>query len=330
METGQHSVLLPRHNLPMSRLFLGVDGGQTTTTAVISDETGRLVGDGKAGPCNHVRGEGGRKKFVAAIRACISAACEPAGLDPETVEFEGACLGFSGGPADKAPILAGMLRAAKLVVTHDALIALAGATAGMPGVITIAGTGSIAFGRNATGKTARAGGWGYKFGDEGGAFDLTRQALRAALRYEEGWGPPTTLHRALTRTNSAATANDLMHRFYARGYPRWRIADNACLVDEEAREGDAVARQILHEAARQLAAITAAVRQQLFQPSEPARVCYVGGVFNSTILLEHYRTLVESEAGNQCTEPLHSPVTGALFEAYRAAGVTPVLDTRPD
>lgn len=311
----------------MSRYFLGVDGGQTATVAWIGDEAGRFIGGGAGGPCNHVKAPGGRQKFVSAVETCIRTACAVAGLDPATVEFEAACLGFSGGPDDKREILADMLRVKHLQVTTDALIALTGATGGQPGIITIAGTGSIAYGRNAAGKIARAGGWGYVFGDEGGAFDITRQGLRAALRFEEGWGPPTTLHGALLAATRARTANDLMHRFYTRGYPRSRIAGYARLVDQVAREGDAIAVEILHNSAQQLATLAAAVRRQLFRPSEPALVCHIGGVFESALVLQRFRTLVELEDGNRCSPSRYPPEAGALIEAYRAAGLSPQLQS---
>ena len=160
----------------MSRLYLGVDGGQSSTTAIVGDETGRILGFGRGSECNHVKGPEGRTKFINAINGCI----EKTGYHGAT--FEAACLGFSGGPADKEQLLKEMLHVSgAMTVTHDGLIALSGATAGAPGIITIAGTGSFCFGRNAEGRTARAGGWGYIFGDEGGGFDITRQALRAAL-----------------------------------------------------------------------------------------------------------------------------------------------------
>ena len=142
----------------MSRLFLGVDGGQSSTTALIGDETGRVLGSGRGGPCNHVGAAEGRAKFTGAITGSLTAACAEAGLDPATVRFEAACLGFSGGPDDKQSILHEILRAERLIVSNDALIALSGATAGEPGIITIAGTGSIAYGRNAAGEFRRAGG----------------------------------------------------------------------------------------------------------------------------------------------------------------------------
>lgn len=313
----------------MSRYFLGVDGGQSSTTAYIGDETGRVAGTGAGGPCNHVGAEGGRRKFVSAIDECLGQACEAAGLDPDAIAFEAACLGFSGGPQDKEAILREMLRVDKLIVTTDALIALAGATDGNPGVITIAGTGSISFGRNAKGKTARAGGWGYIFGDEGGAFDLVRQALRAVVRSEEGWGPPTGLREALLQVTGAASANDLLHLFYTKEYPRRRVAEFATLVNDCANNGDPVARDILLNAAQQLATLAGAVRTQLFAPGEPAMVSYVGGVFQSEMLLERYRMLIELGDGNRCEKPMHGPAAGALLEAYRAVGLKPELQAGP-
>src|SRR5206468_12738538 len=114
----------------MTKLFLGVDGGQSTTTALIGDETGRVLGVGQGGPCNHVGAAEGRAKLTRAVRDSVAKACTQAGLNPSQVHFETACFGMSGGPEDKEVILAEILPARKLVVTHDGLIALSGATAG--------------------------------------------------------------------------------------------------------------------------------------------------------------------------------------------------------
>src|SRR6478672_9308808 len=102
-------------------LFLGVDGGQSGTAAVIGDETGRVLGSGEAGPCNHAAAGEGRAKLERAVRGSLAAACEQAGLNPDTVEFEAACFGMSGGPDDKRDILASILRTRRLVVTNDAV-----------------------------------------------------------------------------------------------------------------------------------------------------------------------------------------------------------------
>jgi N-acetylglucosamine kinase len=183
----------------------------------------------------------------------------------------------------------------------------------------------MVFGRNAAGVTARAGGWGYVFGDEGGAFDLVRQALRAILRNEEGWGPPTALRQALLqalpeKATGAHDANRLLHLLYTDEYPRDRVAGWARLVDQAARSGDAVASDILGSAAQQLATLTAAVRRQLFEGSGAVNICYSGGVFGSQPLLERFRMLVELEAGNRVSAPRHGAAEGALLEAYRLSG----------
>ena len=314
----------------MSQFFLGVDGGQSSTTALIGDERGRVIGAGRGGPANHVGASEGRKKLVSAIEGCVSAACAEANLDCATVRFTSACLGFSGGPADKEAILKEILPADGMIVTDDALIALVGATGGEPGLIVIAGTGSIAFGRNSAGKTARAGGWGFLFGDEGGGFYIVRQALRAALRQEEGWGPATTLHRVLLEAAGARDANDLLHRFYTAEFPRPRIAGLSKLVEQAAQDGDAIAREILQETAEQLATIAAAVRHSLFQPGEAARVAYIGGVFRGSLLLDRFRELLEREPGNRVGPPLHGPAAGALIEAYRAEGIRCTLSNVPE
>jgi N-acetylglucosamine kinase-like BadF-type ATPase len=301
--------------------FLGLDGGQSSTVAIIGDEGGRILGIGRAGPCNHVATAEGKTKFVDAVQGCLNAAALQAGLDSTSNRFASACLGFSGGPTDKEALLRELIATERMTVTDDALIALSGATAGQPGLIAIAGTGSIAFGRNSSAKTARAGGWGYLFGDEGSGFYITRQALRAALRSEEGWGPATSLRSVLLQATGAPDVNQLLHRLYTPEYPRPRIAALSKLVDEAAENGDVAARNILNEAAQQLAILAGAVRGQLFQPGEAARVSYVGGVFRSRILLERFRMLLEIEEGNQVSPPDYGPAAGALLEAYQAAGI---------
>jgi N-acetylglucosamine kinase-like BadF-type ATPase len=307
------------------KLFLGVDGGQSGTTALMGDETGRILGQGSAGPCNHAAAGEGREKLERAVRQSVGEACRKAGLDPDTVRFAVACFGMSGGPEDKGVILAAILRADTLVVTTDAVTALAGATESGQGIVTIAGTGSIAFGRNDAGKTARAGGWGYVFGDEGGAFDIARHAARAALRVDEGWGPPTSLRDAFVEATGSASANEMLHRFYSDEWPRSRVATLAPLVDHAAAGGDGVALQILNGAAIQLASLAASVRGQLWKAGEPVDVAYVGGVFQSDLVREKFRLLVEMEDGCRCGEPLHGPERGALLEAYRQAGLNPEL-----
>ncbi|HEX4137867.1 MAG TPA: BadF/BadG/BcrA/BcrD ATPase family protein [Bryobacteraceae bacterium] len=306
----------------MSEYFLGVDGGQSSTTALIGDADGKIVGWATGGPCNHVTAAEAKAKFLRVMKECLSQAAARAGL-ASPVAFKAACFGMSGGPADKAALLRELVESEHWIVTDDATVALAGATAGEPGIVAIAGTGSIAFGQNARGEVARAGGWGYLFGDEGSAFDIVRQALRAVLREHEGWGARTALTPALIEATSVSDANELLHIFYTPDWPRQRVAGMAGIVNQIAEDGDPIAVNILHNAAQELALLVGSVRRQLWTEGESARVAWTGGVFNSAILLERFRTLVSIEENTICEPPRRDPAFGALLLAYKAAGIRP-------
>jgi N-acetylglucosamine kinase-like BadF-type ATPase len=305
-------------------LYLGIDGGQSATKAAVGDETGRVLGRGVAGPCNHVGADKGREKLEGAIRASVAEALAEANLPVASLAFRAACCGMSGGPVDKQAILAELLNAERLEVTTDAHVALWGGTAGAPGVVVIAGTGSIALGDNARGETARAGGWGYIFGDEGGGFDLVRQALRAALRAEEGWGPETSLRRKLLEACAAPDANALLHWFYTSDWPRPRIAALAPLVNEAAEEGDGEAARILEQAGRNLADLALAVQLQLFPAPQKPPVAMVGGLFQSPVLRERFRAVV----GDAVCDPKYPPDVGGLIRAWKTDGIKMSEDKR--
>jgi N-acetylglucosamine kinase-like BadF-type ATPase len=313
----------------MAKYFVGVDGGQSSTTAVIGDETGRVISHARGGPCNHVAAAEAREKFLRVMGEVVSLALGGAGLPPD-LTFEAGCFGFSGGPADKESLIGELFVIKRTLVTNDALIALSGAHAGRPGVITIAGTGSICFGRNAAGKVGRVGGWGFVYGDEGGGFDLTRQAVRAALRWEEGWGPETALHRLLLEETGAKNANEMLHKFYTPDFPRPRIASFSKLVERAAGEGDLVAGGLLDTAAQQLAGITSAAARMLFKAGDDVPVSPIGGVFRAERIAARFRELVEQNAGVRVAPATYGPAAGALLEAYRLAGRTVELRDAPD
>ncbi len=314
----------------MGRLYLGVDGGQSSTTALIGAENGRVLGVGRAGPCNHVREAVAREKFRKVIGDCIAQAAGNADLPfDRSLHFASACLGFSGGPEDKAEYCREWISSTLLKVTNDAEIALSGATSGEPGIVIIAGTGSIAFGRNTSGRTARAGGWGYIFGDEGGAFDLVRRALRAALQAEEGWGTPTVLHAVLLEKTKAQDANQLLHLFY-RPHTRHQVAALAPYVTAAAESGDQIAKEILAEAAHVLAWYVEGLYRNLFRDGEKIPVAYIGGVFQSGPLRTAFRQRIRERLECEIVAPAMSPAAGALLEAFRMDGNPSALTGVPD
>ncbi len=314
----------------MTRLYLGIDGGQSSTKALLADETGKVIGRGQGGPCNHVASAEGRGKFLSAVGDCLRQAFHEAGLESTAVTFASVCLGLSGGTEDKEAYTKELIAADKYKFTHDAEIALVGATAGDPGIIIIAGTGSIAFGRNAKMQTARAGGWGYIFGDEGGGFDLARQALRRALQFEEGWGQPTILHKALLEVSGASSANALMHQLYNH-FDRQRIASYAKLVTTAADQGDQVALEVLKQATESLTLYVTAVYDQLFKNSETVQIVAVGGVFKSQTLTQKLMQNIYTAILCPLGTPRLSPAAGALLEALRQDGnLSSLTGLRPE
>jgi Predicted N-acetylglucosamine kinase len=314
----------------LARYYLGLDGGQSSTTILVADETGRVLGRGQGGPCNHVSSDIARAKFFLAVGDALREACERANLNPANVAFESVCLGFSGGAADKDAYSREFLRSKRYKITHDAEIALSGATGGEPGIIIIAGTGSMAFGRNASGTTARGGGWGYVFGDEGGGFDITRRALRAALRFEEGWGPGTALHRMLLDETGAPNANSLMHRFYTAEFSRPQIAALSKVVNRAAESGDEVATGILRAAAAELMIYVDGVSRQLFTTVQHPPIAYIGGVFRSEIVRSEFGRLARERTGSEPAPPRFGPAAGALLEALRADSNQSSLSSVPE
>ncbi len=315
--------------LSLAKFYLGVDGGQSSTTAIIANEYGQVVGEGRSGPCNHVTGNEAREKFRKVLTNCVAQASSKAGLNTNSAGFAAACLGFSGGAEDKASYSQELIHCKLLKVTHDAEIALIGATAQEPGIIVIAGTGSIAFGRNAEGRTARAGGWGYIFGDEGGAFDIARRALRAALQFEEGWGPTTSLHERLLEHTNSGTANQLLHHWYTESR-RHVIAELAPLVTTVAEEGDPVAQTILGEAAAALGWWVEGVYRNLFRKNEAVPVAYIGGVFRSAQIRQAFAEEVRRRIECDVIRPKLSPAAGALLEALRMDGNASKLTGVPE
>ena len=161
-------------------LFLGLDGGQSSTTALIGDASGTILAKGIGGASNHVKAAEGRQRLIDAVLGAVGDAARQLGSDARQVAFEAACLGFTGGIADKEEVLRDLLRWGRLLVTDDVTIALSGAHENGTGIVTIAGTGSVAMARN-----ARANSSGLSVSpvsDESSACPVTGSGFRADFR----------------------------------------------------------------------------------------------------------------------------------------------------
>lgn len=306
-------------------LVLGIDGGGTKTTAWLArldtpDERS-LLGTGHAGPSNPQAV--GFEQAGRVIDEAIDRAFAQAEIPRGTVAA--ACLAVAGGDRhDDRRRLTEWAHARELArrffVANDAEPILAAGTPQGWGIALIAGTGSFAFGRNRDGERARAGGWGYVFGDEGGGYDLGRQALIAVARAADRRGPATDLQATVRHRLGITDDQALIPAIYGEPFDRRRVASLADLVSECAAAGDAVALEIIQRAAVQLAEIVAAVADQL-RLSADVPLALAGGLLLNSPLL---RPLVEHElAGRGCGISticeVRQPVWGAVKMAQQVA-----------
>lgn len=301
--------------------FLGVDGGQTSTAAVLCDENGILLGQGHSGPSNHVHEAGGMERMRNALRQSIEAAFADAHLS--LCRVEAAYCGMTGGAEYVPQLWPHTVPTGKLVAEHDTVTAHAGALAGGPGVIIIAGTGSVAFGVNRAGERARAGGWAYIMGDEGSAYDLGRQALMAAARADDGRGPATSLLEAILHRFGKASLWEVREAIYRGEIDRVLIGQIAPLVVAASNAGDAIAHGILERGCKELAEATIAVLRRLAMIEEEAIVAPVGGLFQAgqAITIPFSQYLAQSAPLARLRPPLYPPVLGAVLLAMRLSEI---------
>lgn len=301
------------------RYYAGIDGGQSSTTAVILDETGRMRGRGTAGPADHVDEPPGSRKCADACTAAIEHALDAAGLARDT-RFEAVHAGISGfdGRFDGArPAFA----ARTVRLEHDAPVALAGAVQSRPAVVLIAGTGSVAYGEDASGGAhVRVGGWGYLFGDDGSAFAAARDALAHAM-VEDDRGARSPLGDAalafFDRTDLRALATDALQGRITRG----ELAAFAQVVHDAARLGDPVATAIVDRAADALAELAATAIARLHADGRAVTVGLSGGAFRSEAFAARVRRRIgDLVPGAMAVPARYDAAIGAALLAFADAG----------
>jgi N-acetylglucosamine kinase-like BadF-type ATPase len=261
------------------RYVIGVDGGQTSTTAVLAEETGRLLGVGYGGPANHIHEPGGVARVQQSLADAIAGARAAARLPDAPLAC--ACLGMTGTSPHLAEVCRPAVPAERMVLGHDSLIALYSVTFGAPGVVVIGGTGSVGYGRDWQGRTAKVGGWGYLMGDEGSGYWIAMQALCAATRAADGRAPRTAISRCLLEQLSLSSLAELHRLLYAGSLSRPDIASLSQSVCRAAQEGDRIARRILRDAGRELGRLAGGVIRRLKMAPEPVEVGMAGGVFRA-------------------------------------------------
>jgi len=296
-------------------LFLGIDGGGSKTVCVLGDET-TILGRGLAAGSNIVRL--GEMRAREALSSAIGQACAEAKIDP--VHIARTCIGVAGAGrvdiAEKIRALIAEVVGGAILVVGDMEIALHAVFGDGPGVIVIAGTGSIGFGRNAEGKTARAGGWGFAISDEGSGHWIGKRAVTAAMRARDQGTSGNLLDNLLKSFGIGSpdelvlTANASPPADFAKLFP-------AVLIAAEA--GDAMANSVLVQAGDELSELAHVVIARLFPEKAAVPVAMSGGVFhNSRQVRETFISRLNAlRSGVVVNADVVDPVLGALALARK-------------
>jgi glucosamine kinase len=297
-------------------IFLGIDGGGSKTSCLIGDENS-VLGSGASGGSNVIRV--GEAKAREALAAAIRQACVVAGVGPDQIART--CVGLAGaGRAEissSAQRLLADLVSGKIEVVGDMVVALAAAFGSGPGVVVIAGTGSIAYGRNAQGRTARAGGWGFAISDEGSGHWIGCAAVAAAMRsQDEGQGAGGLLANIMKAWGSG-TIEEFVRAANASAPPDF--AGLLPVVLAAADAGHTTARAVLTQAGVELAELAKIVIRKLFPEGDSVPVAMCGGVFSNCALVRQvfYNSLRSEYDGVNLNASVVEPVRGALEMARR-------------
>ncbi|MGC2196434.1 MAG: BadF/BadG/BcrA/BcrD ATPase family protein [Terriglobales bacterium] len=298
-------------------IYLGIDGGGTKTTCVVADETS-ILGSATSAGSNVTRL--GETRVREALQAAVREACTAAKVDPSQIET--ACVGLSGaGRVEVRDAVAGMLAEVlrgRVLVVSDLETTLEAAFGGGAGVITIAGTGSIAYGRDARGQTARAGGWGLAISDEGSGQWVGRRAVSAVLGAKDAGEEPPLLATIL-KLWTLTSLDELVRHANASPVPDFSSLFPAVLAAAVA--GDPLARQLLLQAGTELAGLAGSVIRRLFGGTGSVPVAMAGGVFRqSEVVRQVFYNKVTAEFPQATVIPtVVDAVRGALALARKAA-----------
>ncbi len=301
------------------KYLIGIDGGGTKTHGVITDYNGEILAEIIRGSANFqmLGVEPVSKLLVELMYGLVNE------IGGKITDVEVAVLGLTGAgrEKDRGRIFNGLIDYArvknlalpKLIVETDARIALEGALMGKPGIILIAGTGSVMFAKDIEGKIHRVGGWGRFIGDEGSAFVIGREALRAVAKYIDGRGKKTVLKDLIFEEFNLTDLMQVVSKIYSGEFDIGKVAP---IVMKAVELGDSVAKEILDNACIELLEhIKAMLKKANF--GETINLALLGGVLqNENYVSRKLKEMLKSELPEvNLVEPMASPAYGAIIYA---------------
>jgi len=305
----------------VSTLVIGVDGGGSKTTVSVAGARGADLASVTGGPSAVRPGQAARSADV--ITKLVAEALEAAGKTGERPNALGIGVAGVGRDAEFAAFFREMQDrdlADELVVLPDAVVALEDAFGDGPGILLIAGTGSMGFGRGPTGRLARCGGWGFFCGDEGSGAWIGRRALSVVTASSDGREPETALVGALLNSLSLGKVEELVA--WGAGATVQQLAQVAPIVVSVAATGDLRANSLLTMAAEELVLHVRTLARDLFTDERAAvPVAFAGGLMQPSSFLRKLTELRLKTAvpGAEVRRDPVVPVRGAVRVARRAA-----------
>jgi N-acetylglucosamine kinase len=264
---------------------LGFDGGGTKTHCVVIDAGGKVVGEGRSGPANPLR-----CGYDSAFESLLESAREAlASSNIRADDVSAVHAGLAGAGRRNVVrrilvFLAQEFPAALAQVSSDYEIALEAAVGSGPGVVLIAGTGSVAYGRNAAGETARVGGHGPWIGDEGSAFEIGRRAVSAVARVRDMDAPTSVLPEMISAALECPDWDELLLRIMKN--PDDVFPKLFPVVAAAANAEDSTAKEIMFASALGLSNLAMVVIRRLGMKGDAFQVVKCGGVFGHCQMLD--------------------------------------------
>lgn len=307
----------------MTRYFLGVDIGGTKSYTMIAAEDGRIVGEYLTGAGNYQ--SVGYDGFAHTLAQGVNAALAEAGLN--TADISGAGFGVAGYDFDSDgdamhPIIRALGMDAPYALVNDAVISLVGGAVEGWGVAVVAGTSCNCRGRDRAGREGRIVGNGAAFGEYAGSVELVAEAIRAVSRAWSRRGPATALEAALMARVGARDTLDLVEGL-SKGYFQLGPQD-APLIFQTAAGGDAVARELIVWAGRELGGLACGVIRQLNLEDEAFDVVLSGSFYKGSPVLQQE---IAQGVGAVAPEARlvhfeHPPVIGAVLLGMEQCGIS--------
>lgn len=255
--------------------YIGVDGGGTKTTSILSDLHGNVLRTSRRGPGNiAVLDRGSIAKLIRSILTDLL-------QGEELGQLRWTTFAFAGAGREKEKETAGeIIKGAGIknfTIMTDAEILYYSIFSDEPGILLSAGTGSICLIKNEKNQFQQIGGWGYLLGDEGGGFDIGNKAIRAAINDLESGKPQSRLTNELLAFYGLKQVSELISITYSSTNPQRLVASCAKLVCDLAETGEVNAERIVDSAVDALLNLALKASEQLKFLTEQ-KIALVGSI----------------------------------------------------